>query len=672
MHREKIFYCYHLDLFVGHKIFFYSLRFPVTKVIFITNSQIGMRILEFALKLGRIGSCEKYEIDYSSHMPQGGGLYFGVHHQTIEISKKISSRIIEQHTFLDFLPGQIDPKRKVGFIRKAVDIQIYPAILLTLIAEKEWFRKESNSVVGIFVRLGDLFSYFLDESSTAMDVEYFNIIDIKATLISWVIRFIKEQIGVLIKFLRSVFTGVRLYNYFDKPSVAIQNAWGLKQNFRLDDFWWFRYSGLDNSRLIAVFNRSKLPVTDQVVHSYNDKGYRCAILDDGANQTTTTPTKKYELLRIRWLFTDFISLVRVRNWNRKIHAPVWQVTEWLIVMSKIRFWQAFMQAENVKVIFDLAETSRDISALAADMVGCIKIGYHWSDHSHPRAMLLSLHHVYFVWGEHYQKIMREMGSVSNLARIGCIYDSLDARIPISESSIEHRNKLKLNGVEYILAILDRSCHPMSHIPPNYHADFYNQLFDLVVSNPKVGLIIKPKYPTPQVFDYRADVFNNYKRAMITNRMITLDGNRHVSEAGLASDLVVVLGPNSGGIICALRGCRVISWDPSGASLSIQKEWVTQNGWGDRKIVYHSIEDWCEALTTVSDGVHNQIDIGDFSKYRDQIDCFQDGKAGIRVGEFIHEFIIGCDKGLDRDEALRVAFCAFGKKWGDENIDIYSQ
>ena len=87
-----------------------------------------MRILEFALKLGRIGSCEKYEIDYSSHMPQGGGLYFGVPHQTIEISKKISSRIIAQHTFLEFLPGQIDPKRKVGFIRKAVDIQIYPAI----------------------------------------------------------------------------------------------------------------------------------------------------------------------------------------------------------------------------------------------------------------------------------------------------------------------------------------------------------------------------------------------------------------------------------------------------------------------------------------------------------------------------------------------------------------
>jgi hypothetical protein len=668
MNSEHIIYCDHLDLFVGQKILVYSfLRPTIARVYYLSISRMGKVFLKIALKLGRISSWGKYVLDYSSPMPQGGGLYFGVHHETVELSKKISNKIVEQNTFLDYLPGSIDRERKIGFIRKAVDIKLYPAILLTLIAEKECSENAANGGAVIFVKLADLFPLFLEETLAAMNIEYLNVIDIKASLLNWIYKFINEQIRVIFQYFRNNIFGGGQNKWSNKPSVAIQHSWGIKKDFRLDDLWWLKYSKLDKSRVVFVFNRSKQPATDDIINEYKEKGYRCAILDDVVNQTSTSPTKRYENTRIHWVVPDILSLLEVSNWVRKVHTPIWQVSEWLIVMSKFRYWQAFMECENVKVYFDVAETSREIAALAADLVGGIKIGYHWSDHSHPRAMLLSLHHVYFVWGKHYQNIMREMGSVSNLARIGCIYDTLDARNSISDSSSEHRKKLKLGGAEYIFAILDRSCHPMSHIPPDYHADFYNQLFDLLESNPKVGLIIKPKYPTPQVFDYRSDVYMNYKKAMASNRMITLDGDRHVTEAGLASDLVVVLGPNSGGIICALQGCNVVSWDPSNASFSPQKEWVEKNGWGDQNIVFHNIEELIEVLETVCRDGPNRHEIGDFSKYRDQIDNFQDGKAGIRVGEFIHEFMIGCDKDLDRDKALQAAFSTYGKKWGDENI-----
>ena len=670
MANQRIIYCDRLDVFVGLRLLLYSIRKPVTQVHFNSATKAGQLFLRFACKFAGVKNFERYDIDYSSSMPGGGGLYYWVHEFTIEISKKISQRIMDRDTFLDFFPGRIGARRRIGFIRKAVDIQVYPTILLTLIARQGLKSKYSNITPVIFTHLSDLLPFFVEAYDAGENIEYVNTIDVKDAVATWLYRFLVEQIKVIAIYLRNRFAKIQHEKGKHKPSVAIQYVWGVDHSFRINDLWWFEPSKIDNSRLVLFFSRSKQPATNKIINQLKDRGYRFAILEDTVNGTTVAKTDYYAEKRIQWVFRDLVSLLKIFHWIKHVHVPAWQAREWLIMMRRLRYWQAFMAAENTKVIFDVAETNRDIAALAADLVDGIKIGVHWSDHSHPRAMLLSLHHIYFVWGQHYQNTMREMGSVSNLVHIGNIYDSLEVRDQRKASMDMQRNKMKQLGVKYIFAIMDRSCSRTSHVPPDYHVVFYDKLLALVEQDSNLGLLIKPKRPTPAILDYRPDLNDRFQTAQDSGRVILLDGDRHVLEAGYASDLVVVLGPNSGGVICALQGNRVVSWDPSQASLSPQKGWINQIGWGDENIIHHKIDDLIKTLERFSETLSIDNQIGDFSKYLDLMDSFRDGKAGIRVGELVSEYLASCEKGLSSELALDAAFRVYGGKWGEETIDAF--
>ena len=60
-------------------------------------------------------------------------------------------------------------------------------------------------------------------------------------------------------------------------------------------------------------------------------------------------------------------------------------------------------------------------------------------------------------------------------------------------------------------------------------------------------------------------------------------------------------------------------------------------------------------------------LGDMSSIVDEIDPYRDGKASIRVGEFIYWYIGGLKKGFSRDKSLEMAARNYANKWGENKV-----
>ena len=60
-------------------------------------------------------------------------------------------------------------------------------------------------------------------------------------------------------------------------------------------------------------------------------------------------------------------------------------------------------------------------------------------------------------------------------------------------------------------------------------------------------------------------------------------------------------------------------------------------------------------------------LGDVSSVVDQLDPFRDGKASLRIGEYVRWYLDGLDKGLVRDQALKRATRNYADKWGEDKV-----
>ena len=653
-----------LNIIAGLQLFGLLLTRSVDNVYYLAKGRFSGIFIFLARRLNLCNSIVQLDVDFSSSM-YGGGLWYAVEKTIQDISNKLVKQLDAKNLFIDFLSVEISPEQRMAFVRKQLDIDLYNIVVLFLLAERERNTDHGKSVV--LAPLSDL-TRLVNASSKNDDISILPIGDLRNSLLLRLVPFIWKQAKLAIGYLPHARSLPSDNIVSDKNRIAIQYSWGLDQENRMDDLWWYRDSNLDTSRLIIYFNRNKNPATDEIIKNLEAKGINYVILSEEANKTLGVATRMYGHRRIRWIWPDVLTLIKLLFGKRNMIASRWQIRKWLQIIIPLRFWQAFLLEENIKVLFDVGETSIDTAVLAADAVGAIKIGMHWSDQCHPRARLLPLHQVFFVWGKHYQKVYKEMASPGVLVEVGCIYDNYKFRDLFERNGHSYRYQLRKKGVDFVIGVLDRSLHPRSHVPPPYHAKFYESLLRALINHSEVGLVIKPKYVGElRIFSYYPQLEDLLEQAMETRRVILLDGKSHVLEAGYSADIVVALGPNSGGIICALQGSRVISWDPSNAAKGAQGEWVSQVGWGDECIVFDDMKLLAEAVLSEKKTPLRDRQLGNFSDYVDKIDSFRDGQASKRVGAFVSDFLMGLDQGFDRKEAINYAVENYRAIWGADKV-----
>jgi len=248
--------------------------------------------------------------------------------------------------------------------------------------------------------------------------------------------------------------------------------------------------------------------------------------------------------------------------------------------------------------------------------------------------------------------------------IGSVYDDYNAKPEWLRRGKTHRRKLESAGAQFIMGVLDRSDSASSHVPPNYHREFYTKLFNLAEQDASLGLLIKPKYKgIPRVIANDPALLQAMEKLILTGRAILLDGLSHVTEAGFGVDIVVALGINSGGLQCALQGIRTVFWDPTHTINSPLFERMTQAGWGNTNVVFEKLNTLIEAIKHHRQSLPSIDNVGIFlDDELARVDHFRDGKAAIRVGEFVKIFLEATDSGMDRRQAIDKSVEIYNAKW----------
>ena len=654
-----------VNFIVGIYLFFYSLINPVTNIYYWTARKSGRYIIALLDRLGLCHHIERLEVDFSSPMPEGGGLWYWVEATLEGVSKTIAQQLFEGGSFLHYLFDGIEPKRRFGALRKIIDQELYRSITLFLLAKRISVQSDGKETAAILVDAHDLYQivkHALGED--AHDIQFLYVPNFRKSLWFWVIKFVIEQILVVFRFLFAMLKGEKTNRDILENRIAIQYTRGSDENLRLNDLWWFRSSGIPYDRLVLCFNRSRNTATDIIIAELNELGINYSILTDSANATSVETTNKYPFERIRWVCGDIVSAIKVLSWAKKVHASSWQVKQWLRVMFFIRKTQAFMKAENIKVIFDVSEIGLDVAALAADIAGAIKIGTHWSDLSYNCTRVTPLQHIYFVWGSLYQQVVERMGAAGVPVLIGSVYDDLVAEPEWMRRGKAHRRELESAGTQFMIGVFDRSDSDNAHVPPPYHREFYTKLFNWAEQDTTLGLLIKPKYKgVPKVIADDPTLFQRMENLLQSGQAILLDGLHHVTEAGYGVDIVVALGINSGGLLCALKGIRTVFWDPTHTKNSPLFARMVQAGWGNTNVVFEELDMLIEAIKQHRQNLPIFDDLGIFlDEDLARVDSFRDGKAAIRVGEFVKLFLEATDQGMDRRRAIDRSIEIYNTKW----------
>ncbi|MBP7055358.1 MAG: hypothetical protein KBB52_00700 [Candidatus Omnitrophica bacterium] len=291
-------------------------------------------------------------------------------------------------------------------------------------------------------------------------------------------------------------------------------------------------------------------------------------------------------------------------------------------------YEAIFKRFKVKILIQHQEAAwkQNVQAAAVESAGGIMIGYNWSiyyfrylpTHTFPQ-------HVYFVWGNEVGRCIEKIDKPKCLLPSGLwiTYDAKDA--PAALESLD-------KGIAFKIAIFDNSTGQTTAYSPEMLLRFYVMLLRLLADHRDWGGIIKSKsYDTAVLGSFAGgeEVVAQMEALIASRRLVVLDRNYSPLAASSNADISVCFGLNTAGIISGIHGLRSIHWDCGGIVTRVE------NAEYYKDIAYVALEDLSAAILKAAAGDRS---VGDFSKWRQQFNYFDDFRAAERVGDFIQTYM----------------------------------
>lgn len=282
---------------------------------------------------------------------------------------------------------------------------------------------------------------------------------------------------------------------------------------------------------------------------------------------------------------------------------------------------------NVKVLIQHQEAlwKQEAQASAIASVGGIMVGFNWSSYYlHPVPTHIFPQHVYFVWGEEAKRYIEMIGKPQYILPSGLWTMRYDKRA--------HELSGLAKNLKFIVALFDSTAAYNIHQSPDMLSRFYLCVLDMVKDNSEWGCIIKGKnYDMERIRNFpRGDeILSKIDSLTAVKRLAVLNRNYNALAASEEADISVGFGFNTAGIISAIHGFRAICWDCAGVMERIENKDYYKN------VAYSSLDELLHALKCASIGDRT---IGDFSKWRQKFNYFDDILAPQRVGRFFQTFM----------------------------------
>ncbi|MBF0557358.1 MAG: hypothetical protein HQL08_01105 [Nitrospirae bacterium] len=369
-------------------------------------------------------------------------------------------------------------------------------------------------------------------------------------------------------------------------------------------------------------------------------------------------TKTIESMGLKWIDAHFFSMFKVLDMDysltdrlikdvmlRKAAMPAWYRTFESQYYFYLSFYSAMFRKYNVKILIQHQEASwvTGVQAEAMELSNGIMMGVHWSNYPHILSTTTHLvaHHVFFAWGKMISDFVGPGAKTgTHIIPSGIIIG------PDGNSS--DRTFRFAKPIEFKLAVFDSSAEYRGAVTLESLSEFYLKIISLLEENTGWGAIIKSKCWTIDTLGAlpHGEQITARLKALVQQQKVYYFV-REISPVTAASlaDLSVCYGLNSAGIVAGVYGHKAVHWDCSG--------WVNHPFYkdADQKFIYPGLEDFEKAIVKASRGDKS---IGDFSKWQQKFNYFNDFEAPRRVGGFVQTFMDEAIKTGDGGHSLGIA------------------
>lgn len=493
----------------------------------------------------------------------------------------------------------------------------------------------------------------------------------------------------LLKLRRKIFPMVKskFFNSFNKTKnkkietkekIPLISTWYTGKTVTSDrkkrsEFFYLLYSEIPYNRILVHFERDDIPVTKEMVAVMKKNNLKFVALSDKVKRTCDVPVwnpgSKARIERNK--------LVKhlIRHYFREITKlklmPLFYLLNMYRFIQRYSFWYDFFSSNGIKININPNNFSRfNIPMnLALEKNGGISMSYQWSDLSFSSIGLSSCSDVLFSFGPAYKWIWENCNSViDNLLYCGYITDYSFREV--RSDSLELRKQLLDKGVKFIICYFDEnsSDHRMSVITNKRTTDIYRYFLERIVSDETLGIIFKPKYAR-SIYQIIAPIKDLIERGKATGRCIFMDKGSYVSEsyptvAAQASDLCIGL---------LLSGTTVLESHLSGVpAVFLDLEKLYSNPvyqWGRRKVVFDNLDELFSIIQKFRKDPGSVPGFGDVSSWVRDRDPFRDGKAAMRMGQYINWLLEKFNEKRTKEDAIQYANRRYTETWGKERIVV---
>lgn len=442
--------------------------------------------------------------------------------------------------------------------------------------------------------------------------------------------------------------------------VAVHYVEGIDLS-RRSDLFWFPRSSIDPGRVLVYFDgvsRMHSEPLNVVLQRLAELGMNWVYLGEQSE-------KKAGQAHGRKI-GDRLS--PANQWKRQLAGtkpttPLerWVMDQALFLLQEVEHWLSFYQEFNVKVHVDTDEAGFKALAqsIAFDMTDGIHVGRQRSDSWGVESPGRHPDHVYFAWNRRGVSWAQEnRNRIDSAILTGFPHDGTWGSLA---STQRVRTELAANGANLVVALFDNAFWWGGSLSETIMRRFYSAFLQWVMEDPQVGVITKSK--NPRVLENLPEIQDLMAKAKATGRWINLTNVflRLPSDASRVADISVGIGISSALTEAVAAGCRGVHCDLS------PKRSHPFYQWGYEKVIFDDLERMMAAFKRYKADPASEPELGDFSNKMEQVDPFQDGRAGERAGTYIRWLLEAFDQGKDRDSAMRQANEEYAADWGADKV-----
>jgi hypothetical protein len=450
------------------------------------------------------------------------------------------------------------------------------------------------------------------------------------------------------------------------PKVVIGYSGQLNLNephLHSDLFFW-QQSPLEGTDLLMAFSWSRDPFDEEKQDQLAEHGIHALVLDYRAATVSGVPFFKAN-----------------KSLNKKLRAPAalrrgglegaWLKRKLANYAEMRSYWTEMLDSCNGKVFVTHQNTDSSHIAIAdaLDSVGGILAMYQRSYEPHPSSLTATYSDIAFRFSDATAPLEEISNSVIKYhVATGYLGDHRFSLLRARSGAV--RAQLERNGARQIIAYFDENSgdNDRTHTGHSFMQENYAFIFEKVLAEPWLGLILKPKNPG-SLRRRLGPVAQQMEEAQATGRCYVFEGGPIQSPhcpaaAAMEADLAIHghLASGTAGVEATLAGVPTLILDREGWPVSplyrLPMGKVVFTNWPD--LWKSCLEHWATQGGTPG--------FGDWSLLLDDLDPFRDGLASARMGNYLQWLMEGFKAGLNRDTVMADAAERYAEQWGADKVN----